>query len=183
VIILNESVAVLIITDVLLVDKLLNKPDVLVVPGIIQLSVVPCIVTVDLIPVNAVVPTVTVVDSVYPKLIVVRLEQSLNALVPILDTLAGILTDIIAVEPLKALLPIVIILNESVAVLIITDVLLVDKLLNKPDVDVAPGIIQLSVVPCIVTVDLIPVNAVAPTEVSTVPPLYPKLIVARLEQY
>jgi hypothetical protein len=86
-----------IVTVVFVVDKLENIPGDVEVFGIIHPVVVPCIIKVDLIPVNAVAPTVTVVDSVYPRLIVDRLEQLLKALSPILVTLLGIITDIIAV--------------------------------------------------------------------------------------
>ena len=75
-----------------------------------------------------------------------------------------------------------IIFVSVVAAAIVTAVLLVDKLLNKPGVDAVPGIIQFDPVPCIVTFALIAANADAPTEESVVASVYPRLIVARLEQ-
>ena len=87
-----------IVTVVLAVDKVLN-----ILFGITQFVVVPCIVIPALIPEKALELTVTVVDvDVYPRLIVARLEQPLKELVPIVDTVFGIVNAVIPVRPLKA---------------------------------------------------------------------------------
>jgi len=88
------------VTLVSAVDKLENNPGALEVFGITQLGVVPCIVRVALIFEKAFELTVTVVDvDVYPRIIVARLEQLLNALAPIVVTVDGIVTEVIVVRP------------------------------------------------------------------------------------
>jgi len=70
---------------------------------------------------NAVAPTVTVEVKVgvYPRLIVARTEQLLNALAPILVTLLGIVKTVNPVQPLKELAPIVVTVDGIVTEVIV----------------------------------------------------------------
>jgi len=96
------SVGLLIVT-VVVVDKVLN-----ILFGITQLVVVPWIVRVVLTPAKALDPTLKLAGvDVYPRLIVARAEQVLNALAPIIVTLLGIVKAVNPVQPLKELVPIV----------------------------------------------------------------------------
>jgi hypothetical protein len=166
---------------VLGVDKLINIPVLEVVPfGITQDADVPWIVRPAFTPEKALELTVTVVDvDVYPRIIVARLEQPLKELVPIVVTVDGIVSEVIPVLPLKALSPIVIILVVDGVVVdtIVTVVLVVDKVLN-----ILFGITQFVVVPCIVIPALIPEKALELTVTVVDVDVYPRLIVARLEQ-
>jgi hypothetical protein len=161
---------------VLAVDKLENNPGALEVFGITELSEVPRIVRVVLTPAKALDPTLKLAGvDVYPRLIVARAEQVLNALAPIVVTLLGIVKAVNPVRPLKAESPIAVIL-VSVGLLIVT-VVVVDKVLN-----ILFGITQLVVVPWIVRVVLTPAKALDPTLKLAGVDVYPRLIVARAEQ-
>jgi len=124
VIILVAGVVVDVIVSVVVVaDKVLN-----ILFGITQLVVVPWIVRVVLRPAKALDPTLKLAGvDVYPRLIVARAEQVLNALAPIVVTLPGMITLIKPVDPLNAFLPIVVKFVASV-----TLVLVVDKPENNP---------------------------------------------------
>ena len=67
--------------------------------------------------------------------------------------------------------------------LIVTSVSMIDKLENIPGVDDVLGITQVGNVPCIVTNFFIPANALVPTVKPKGVLVYPRLIVAKFEQF
>jgi len=102
---------------VLAVDKLENNPGALEVFGITEVPDVAWIVRLALTPAKALDPTLKLAGvDVYPRLIVARAEQVLNALAPIIVTLLGIVIVVSEVHDSNALAPIIVTLLGIVIV-------------------------------------------------------------------